>query len=223
MNTTQIIDSSRALAREFIGKGHQSVRLAVFNFDDWCGIFKRPRQGESLQEFREQTRRNFYLFRFLRDKGVEVVPVPIAKKPFMEWVEQTGHDLGDGHGTSHAVGEYVNRPETPFAQCRHHQVATKPGQALATITVYGETPDQPEILGAVIHLKDGTVLASLEVLAADHSPDEAMDKIGAFWDVYQPQGVFQDPQVRQPEFCADCNGLMLSVASPADIDAQMQN
>lgn len=220
MKTSQIISQSRDMARKFEGKGHEEVRLPVFSFEDWRLIYKKPAEGGALAEFRQQLRRNYYLFRFLRDQGIHVVPVPVRQTEFMAWLEGSDHKLSDGHETAHAIGDYVNRAQTPYAQCRHEEVSDSLGEVFATVTIYGETPDEPEIMCGVIHKPDGTVLATLEVLAADNSPQQAWNKITNFLDLHRPQGVFRDDIIRRPEFCSDCNGLLVSVADPDDVAAR---
>ena len=93
------------------------------------------------------------------------------------------------------------------------------GPKLATVTVYGDTPDQPEVMCVAMHNPDGYVLETLEILAADYSPEQAWQKAEVFLDRQAPEAVFQDREIRRPEFCADCNALLVNVASQEDISA----
>ncbi len=223
MQTSRIIDEARALARDFVSRGHDQVRLPVFAFEDWRRIYDKPAQGSSLDAFRTQTRRSWYLIHFLRDMGVEVQPVPVRADEFWEWAARGEHDLSNGHELAHAVGEYVNHPGAPLTQCRHSEgleaLARDAEQTLATITVFGENSQAPEVLSVVLHRSDGSVITSLEVLGAEHGSEEAWQMVTDFLDRFQPSKVFHDQSVRRPEFCSDCNALLVNVASPADVEA----
>ncbi len=222
VNLAQIVDQARSLAQAFAQKGHQEVRLPVFGFEDWREIYHKPADGPSLAEFRVQLKRNWYLMHFLRRDGIKVLPVPVKPAPLMAWAADTGHQLDNGHDLAHAVGEYVNRPETPVAMCRHaepeHLSESRPG-LLGTVTVFGDTPDAPEIMSVVLHAGDGTVLSTLEILAAECSPQEAWQRVEIYLDDHGPGKVFQDQVIRRPEYCEDCGGLLVNVASAADICA----
>ena len=223
MNTSQIIARARSLAEAFVGQGRDEVRLPVLDYEDWGGVYRKPAQDASLAEWREQTRLNWYLMHFLRGMNVAVTPVPVRAGAFLSWAAAGRHDLGDGHALAHAVGEYVNDPLAPPAACRHADpsdgVALGQGPPLATLTVFGDSADEPEVMAAAVHRPDGRVLASLEVLAAEHSPQQAWDQVDRFLQRWRPAKVFHDQTVRRPEFCSDCNSLLISLASPADIAA----
>jgi hypothetical protein len=223
VNISAIIDQARAMAQQFVAKGHDQVRLPVFDYEDWRQIYRRPAQGSSLTEYRQQSKSSFYLMHFLREMGVEVLPVPVKASQFLPWAEGTSHDLADGHELAHAVGEYVNDQATPVTNCQHSDLISGlllgQGPALATVTIFGENNEQPEVMSVVIHRPDGQVLESLQLLAADHSPQEAWDLAVAFLDRFRPGRVFQDHTVRYPQYCTDCNALLLNVASAADVEA----
>lgn len=223
MNSSQIIARARSLAEAFVGQGRDEVRLPVFDYEDWRSIHRKPAQGSSLSEWREQTRLNWYLMHFLRGMNVEVTPVPVRAEAFGTWAAAGTHDLGDGHELAHAVGEYVNDRLVMPAACRHSDpgdgVGLGQGPPLATLTVFGENADEPEAMAVAAHRPDGQVLASLEVLAAEHSPQQAWEQVERFLGRWQPAKVFHDQTVRRPEFCADCNSLLLSLASQQDIAA----
>ncbi len=223
MKTSQIIQEAEKLADTFIAQGLDSVRLPVFGFDDWCAIYERPSQGSSLTAFRNQVRRTWYLLHFLRKKGVEAITVPVREKEFRSWAEGSEHDLADGHGIAHAVGEYVNDPAVEPSRCNHQgvpkEVMDQLGPNLATITVFGESPEEPEAIVTVVHRPDGSVLNRLQVLAIECSPQQAWNQIKRFLDDHKLERVFHDQNVRRPEFCPDCNSLMGNVASLEDIKA----
>lgn len=223
MNISAIVEQARAMARQFVAKGHESVRLPAFDYEDWRQIYRRPGQGSSLSEFRQQAKTSFYLMHFLREMGVEVLPVPVRGAEFLPWAAKTSHDLGDGHDLAHAVGEYVNDPATPVTACRHSDLMAGlllgQGPALATVTIFGENNEQPEVMSVVIHRPDGQVLESLQILAVDHTPQEAWDQAVEFLDRFRPGRVFQDHTIRYPQYCPDCNALLVNVASAADIEA----
>lgn len=219
MDLTQVINNSRHLARRFVAQGHETVRLPVFSFSDWQAIYSRPSSGASLAEFRRQAKQNWYLMHFLRDMNVEVLPVPVAAGPFSQWATDSEHNLGDPHDLAHAVGEYVNDPNTPPAGCRHGSLnPTYDGLGgLATITVFGEEGGTPEVMTVVQHSSEGQVLQSLQLAAVDYSPEAAWEEAKKFLDRVKPQRVYHDDKVRQPEYCTDCNGLMVSVVSPEEV------
>lgn len=223
MKTSQIIQEAEKLADTFIAKGMDSVRLPVFDFMDWCAIYKRPSEGSSIAAFRQQVRRTWYLLHFLRTKGVEVSTVPVRQGEFLAWAQGGEHNLSDGHEIAHAVGEYVNDPAVPVSRCNHkgvpREVLDQLGPNLATITVFGEDPEEPEAIVTVIHRSDGSVLNRIQVLAIESTPQEAWDKIKGFLDEHKLERVFHDQDVRRPEFCPDCNSLMGNVASLEDIKA----
>ncbi|MFH2127506.1 MAG: hypothetical protein ABIK12_13380 [Pseudomonadota bacterium] len=221
MDLSKVINSSRDLARRFVALGHDTVRLPVFSFSDWQAIYKRPSSGSSLADFRRQAKQNWYLMHFLREMNVEVVPVPVAAGPFGQWSEGSEHDLGNAHDLAHAVGEYVNDPATPPAGCRHGSLnsAYDGLGGLATITVFGEEGGTPEVMTVVQHSSEGQVLQSLQLAAVDYSPETAWEEAKKFLDRVKPQRVYHDETVRVPEYCSDCNGLMVSVASPQEVAA----
>jgi hypothetical protein len=223
VNVRSVIDQARAMARQFVSAGRESVRLPAFDFADWRAIHNRPEDGSSLHEFRVLTKVHFYLTHFLRDMGVEVIPVPVRAAEFIAWAQATGHALSDQHELGHALGDYVNDTLSPITQCRHQGWDIAPGSdtepALATITIFGETSEQPEVMSAVLHRADGQVLDTIEILAADHPPERAWELVEAFLDRHRPARVFHDQTIRYPSYCADCNGLLVNVASAADIAA----
>ena len=221
MNVGEIIAKSRAMAQSFKEKGHSSVRLPVFSYEDWKAVYGHPDSGEVLNQYRIQTKRNWYLFHYLRGMGLEVIPVPVRDTEFKAWLESSGHDMSDGHEAAHAVGDYVNNPGSPATSCRHAQPKMG-GRKLATVSIFGEDPDQPEVMSVALHNQDGYVLETLEILAADHSPEQAWQKAEKFLDLHTPEAVFQDREIRRPEFCADCNALLVNVASQEDISLPRQ-
>jgi hypothetical protein len=153
--------------------------------------------------------------------GVEVVPVPVRATDFSAWAKATNHVLTCQHELGHALGEYVNDTATPVTQCRQQgwDIATGSGEdpALTTITIFGESSEQPEVMSVVLHQADGQVLNTIEVLAADQTPQRAWELVERFLDHHRPTRVFHDQTIRYPNYCSDCNGLLVNVASAADI------
>ena len=222
MSTRGIIDRAKALARDFAQKDHKQVRLPAFYYDDWCSVYARPDNAASREQYRQQARHTWYLIHYLREKGIKVDSVPVRKEEFLTWAGKGGHSLKNSHDRGHAVGDYVNRSETPVAPCRHDEAAELLALAgdephYATITVFGESPQEPEIMSVVLHRFDGSVILSQETLAAEHGPQEAWDLTTAFLDKHQPEKVFHDREIRQPSFCQDCGALLVHVASPEDL------
>jgi hypothetical protein len=222
LDLNKIINQARAMAEAFVGAGRDEVRLPVFSYEDWRGIYGQANTGESLGEYRAQTKQSWYLMHFLRAMNAEVYPVPVAAAPFAIWAQDTDHELGNAHDLAHAVGEYVNDPATPLANCRHGSLnPTYDGLGgLATITVFGESEQVPEVMTVVQHGSEGNVLQSLQLPAVDFSPQEAWDLAKEFLDRIKPSRVFHDEKVRQPAYCPDCNGLMVNVASPDELKAK---
>lgn len=219
MNLGNIIRQSKQTAGAFRQKGHKEVRLPVFAFEDWREVYSRPADGQAVSDFRTHLKRNWYLMHYLRRDGVRVVPVPVRSEPFKAWAAKTGHTLSDGHELAHAVGEYVNDDLTPVAYCRHGEPDLDPAlepDLLATITVFGDDAEMPEVMSAVLHRPDGSVLDTLEILAVECDPQEAWQRVGIWLDDNEPKQVFHDKVIRRPEYCADCNGLLVNVASSAD-------
>ena len=221
MDVKQVIETSRSLAQRFKSQGHEQVRLPVFTFDDWRAVYDRPSDGSSLAQYLRQVKQNWYLMHFLRALEVEVLPVPVTAGAFAAWAKESEHSLSDGHELAHAVGDYVNDPNTPVSACRHG--ALNPDfdglGGMATITVLGEDEDTPEVMTVVQHTRDGQVLQSLQMAAIDYSPQAAWDEAKRFLARVRPDKVFHDEKIRKPEYCTDCNGLLVSVASPEDVAA----
>lgn len=219
MDLNQIIGQARDLAQRFVAAGRDQVRLPVFSYDDWRAIYGQPQRGQSLAEYRAQTKQSWYLMHFLRCLGAVVYPVPVAAGPFAQWARDGGHRLEDPHQLAHALGEYVNDSSTPRASCLHGSLnpAYDGLGGLATITVFGESEDRPEVMTVVQHSSEGQVLQSLQLPAVDFSPQEAWEQAQAFLDRVGPSRVFHDQKVRRPEYCPDCNGLLVNVASPQEV------
>jgi hypothetical protein len=221
MNTRGIIDRARKLAGDFKQKGHDRVRLPAFDYQDWLAVYSLPHNGESQLQFRGQVRHTWYLIHFLQEMGIKVEPVPVRSTEFLNWAGKNGASLKNGHDRGHAVGDYVNDPKNRPAPCNHadaSELLKLGGEALfATITVFGEQPQEPEVMSVVLHLSDGSVVNSMQILADDHTPQEAWDMATGFLDKHQPQKVFHDRTVRTPSFCEDCGSLLVNVASPEDM------
>ena len=191
----------------------------MFAFEDWKIIYNRPGTGGALDEFRTQQKRTWYLMRFLRDAGVRVIPVAVTASDLLDWAGDTDHELTDSHSRAHAVGDFVNQAGRP-TNCAHTypEISLGAGEALATLTVYGESEDIPEIMGVAIHLADGQVITALEIMAIRHTPEDAWGLAQDFIRRHRPARVFHDQTVRRPEYCADCGALLMSVAAREDIE-----
>ena len=222
MNTRGIIDRARSLARDFKQNGHEKVRLPAFDYQDWLAVYALPHDEQSQLQFRGQARHTWYLIHFLKEMGIKVAPVPVRSGEFLSWAGENGSSLKNSHDRGHAVGDYVNSPQSKPAPCRHQDAADLlklGGEAIfATITVFGEQPQEPEVMSVVLHLADGSVAETLEILADDHPPQKAWDLATAFLDQHQPEKVFHDRTIRTPGFCPDCGALLVNVASPQELE-----
>jgi hypothetical protein len=223
VNIRSIIDRARAMANQFVAQGHDSVRLPVSEYRDWLRVNQKGDSDEAAKEYRVHLKVHYYLIRFLRDMGVEVLPVPVRAEAFAAWCLAHGKALTNQHEISHAVGDYIHDPLNPVTQCRHAGWDIAPGSGenppLATLTIFGENSEQPEVMSVVLHKADGQVLTSLELLAADHTPQQAWEKAEAFLDKHAPARVFHDQTIRYPQYCPDCNALQVNVASEKDVEA----
>lgn len=222
MNLSQVIQQAQAMAKAFQERGPREIRLPVFAFEDWRQVYRRPSDGRALDEFRAYQKRTWYLMHYLRSQGMEVEPVPVLADPFLDWALDNGHQIQNPHELAHAVGEYANEPTSPVSQCRHSQpgsLGQRVPDLLATITVFGEQPQAPEVMSVVMHRPDGQVLDTLQILAVDCGPEQAWQRAQAFLEQHAPQKVFHDPQVRRPDYCPDCNGLLVNLASAQDQEA----
>lgn len=208
------------MAQRFTAGGREELRLPVFEFDDFIDVYDLHPDGAALGQYRDHCRRTWYLLYFLRAMDAKPVPVAVDAAEFAQWAQRNGQNLGDGHGRAHAVGDFINHPGAKPAQCQHaSQLAPLAvGSALATISLFGEDPDQPEVVSVALHLRDGEVLETLNVLTCDHTPDEAWNMVDGFLDARRPKRVFNDQTVRRPEFCAQCGELLCNVASERDVE-----
>lgn len=209
------------MAQRFAAGDNKQMRLPVFDFDDFLDVYDLTPDGSALAKFRDHCRRTWYLMHFMRGLGMDPVPIQVTANGFENWLENHPHDTSDGHELAHAVGDYVNEPSVQPAKCSHSNEFAElaKGVGLATITMFGENPDMPEVVGVALHLHDGEVIETLEVLTSEYSPQDAWNIVQGFLDRHQPKQVFKDDTVRRPEFCSDCGMLLCNVASAADIDA----
>ncbi|KIX11007.1 hypothetical protein [Dethiosulfatarculus sandiegensis] len=224
MNIREIIREAQALAAAFAEKGKKEIRLPVFSYADWLGVYKREDDQKAAEAYRELTRKNWYLIEFLKAKGMIPQPVRVEALEFSAWAKGSGHKTGNPHDLAHAVGDYVNKEDAQISPCTHMEfpLGLPEGMpCLATITVFGERPEEPEVMSVVLHRSDGSVLKSLEILANDYSPQQAWQMAMTFLDDHQPLGVLHDKTIRKPQFCSDCNSLLVHVAAREDIEAVM--
>jgi len=218
MNTLQIIKSAQENADRAAAQGARGVRLPVVSFEDWRNFHGRKDDLSAREAHRAEQKRNYYFKRFLEAKGIGVAMVTCRADPVREWAVENDHPMQSQGERLHVLAHYVNQPDLPPAQCIHKRplTADMAGSGLelnATLTTYGESPDAPEILSTVVHTRDGGVLESLEVLGVEHSPQEAFDLAMDLMSRHGVRNAFQDPQVRRPEFCPDCNELLVHTAS----------
>jgi hypothetical protein len=224
LNTREIIREAQALAGAFVKKGKKQIRLPVFSYADWLEIYKRDDDQKARDAYRELTRKNWYVMELLKAKGMAPQPVKVDAFKFSAWAREAGHKTDNAHDLAHAVGDYVNRSAAKISPCTHMEFPTGLPEGmpcLATITVFGERPEEPEVMSVVLHRSDGSVLKSLEILANDYSPQQAWQMAMTFLDDHQPMGVLHDKTIRKPQFCSDCNSLLVHVASREDIEAVM--
>ena len=231
MDTPKIISGAMDQAQAARQQGVTSVRLPVLSFPEFCRIFKREDDLSSRQDHRAHQKRNFYFKRFLEEQGIDVTMVTCRSEELAAWAGETNHDLNTDRERTHALAHFVGRPELPAAACVHKRPLTSAmaGTGLelfATITTFGESSERPEVLSTAIHTRDGQVVESLEVLAVEHSPQEAFGLCADFMARHGVVNAFHDQVVRRPEFCPDCGELLVNVAGPteyAKIDNQFDN
>lgn len=221
MDTAKIVAEARQAAARAREMERRNVRLPVMNFTEWAALYGRHDNLAAREEHRFVQKRNFYFKRFLETEKIEVTMVACRAEAVAEWADNEGHPFFSDSDKTHVLAHYVSQPDLPPAQCVHKRPLTADLAAaglelFATMTVYGERPDLPEILSTVVHTRDGWVVESLEVLAAECGGDEAFDKAGSFMQRHGVKHAFQDPNVRRPEFCADCGELLVNTASEAE-------
>jgi hypothetical protein len=231
LDTLKIISGAMEQAKAAKQQGVTSVRLPVLSFSEFCRIFEREDDYSSRQDHRTHQKRNFYFKRFLEDQGIDVTMVTCRSEELKTWARETDHDLNTDQERTHALAHFVGRPELPAAACVHKRPLTTAMaecglELFATLTTFGESSERPEILSTAVHTRDGQVVESLEVLAVEHSPQEAFGLCSEFMAKHGVVNAFHDQVVRRPEFCPDCGELLVNVAGPAEynrLDNQFDN
>lgn len=223
MNTAEIIRGAREHARLAGRRGLKTVRLPVTSFEEWAQIYGRADDEAGREAYRRQQKRNFYFKHFLEGQGIEVTMVTCRAQEVAEWAAANGHPMTTDQERTHVLAHYAGRPELPPAMCVQKKPLTADlaGSGLelfATMTMYGESPEAPEILSTAIHTRDGWVVESLEVLGAENTPEEAFDLASRLMARHGVKSVFQDSRVRRPEFCPDCNELVVGTAGPHEYE-----
>ncbi len=231
MDTLKIISGAMEQAKAAKQQGVTSVRLPVLSFSEYRRVFEREDDLSTRQDHRAHQKRNFYFKRFLEDQGIDVTMVFCQREELAAWAEETNHALTTDRERAHALAHFVGRPELPATACVHKRPLTtamaESGLELyATITTFGESSERPEVLSTAVHTRDGQVVESLEILAVDHSPQEAFGLCSDFLAKHGVVNAFHDQVVRRPEFCSDCGELLVNVAGPAEynrLDNQFEN
>ena len=219
MDTNQLIREVRHSALHLVEHEVESVPIPTLAYRDWLDVFHLEDETQTRERFRMNLKRDFYLRHFLKQHDVSTETVFVRKEPFLSWLTANGEAPGSFKETMIALNRYAMKKPGP-PRCKHvHDPGNVPsGRALVgTVTLYGETSDWPEAMSAVAHLLDGTPLAFQNVLAIDHSPEEAGRICLDFLDSYSVQHIFKTPGVVKPEFCEDCGDLLIKVADPEEV------
>jgi len=219
MKTTHIIAGAQEHARRAKEKGLKSLRLPVLRFEEWAELYGRSDDLAGREAYRAGQKRNFYFKRFLEAEGIEVTMITCQARAVAGWAEAHGHPMNSDPQRTHVLAHYVNQPDLPPARCVHKRPLTpdlaESGLELyATMSMYGENPDRPEVLSTVVHTRDGLVVESLEVLAVEHSPREAFRQATELMTRHGVTRAFHDPGVHRMEFCPDCGELLVAAAGP---------
>lgn len=217
MDTFQLISTAREHAGQAHEQGVRSIRLPVLGFSDWAGFFERPDDLAAREAHRTLQKRNYYFKHFLENHGIEVTMVLCTVADLMQWAMDHEHPLLGERERAHVLIHFINQPDLPPTKCVHKRPLTADlaGSSLelfASITMYGDNPEQPELMSTVIHTRDGLVVDSLEALSVEHDPQEAFGLASELMARHGVGNAFHDPQVREPRFCPDCNELLLNVA-----------
>lgn len=218
MDVLGTIKTAKNQARQAKERGLKTVRLPVLNFEEWAEFFNRTDDLAGREAYRAWQKRNFYFKRFLEAEGVEVTVISAKAKDAADWAVANNHPLTSNKERTHVLTHYINQPDLPPSQCVHKRPLTTDMSSsglelFATLTTFGERPDLPEILSAVIHTKDGWVVESLEVLGVEHTPKEAFEMAAGLMARHGVENAFYDEKVRRPEYCPDCGEVLVHTAS----------
>ena len=223
MDTYQLINAAREHARVANEQGVRSMRLPVLSLRDWTEFFQQPVGLAAEEAHRTLQKRNYYFKHFLEGYGIEVTMVLCSASELRQWAADSNHPLTEEREKSHVLIHFINQPDLPPNKCVHKKPVTADlaGSSLelfATITMYGDNPEQPELMSTVVHTRDGQVADSLEILSVEHNPQEAFGLASELMARHGVKNAFHDPQVRTPQFCPDCNELLLNVAGSGEYE-----
>ena len=223
MDTFQIIHAAREHAQQAHQQGVRSIRLPVLSFKDWAEFFERPDGLADREAHRTLQKRNYYFKHFLQGHGIEVTMVLCTNRDLRIWADDNAHQLTGEREKSHVLIHYINQPDLPPTKCVHKRPLTADlaGSSLelfASITMFGDNPEQPELMSTVVHTRDGLVVDSFEALSVEHDPQEAFGLAAELMARHGVRNAFQDPQVRVPQFCPDCNELLVNVAGSREYE-----
>jgi len=220
LDTNELIREVQHTALHLVEHRVKSVPIPTLPYRDWLGVFHLDDGTEARRRFRMNLKRDFYLRHFLKRHDVSTETVFVNRELFLKWLAAKGETPGSFREMMLALNRYaLEKPAPP--RCEHvHDLGVPPSELVlvGTVTLYGETPDWPEAMSAVAHLRDGTPVAYRNVLAVDHTPEEAGGICMNFLDSHRVRHVFKTPGVREPEFCEDCGDLLIKVADPNEVD-----
>jgi hypothetical protein len=220
MKTAQLIRQAMHSADHLLEHGVKEVRLPLLLYKDWLEFYGREDGGESRERRRLEQKLDWYLTHFLRAKEAKVEIALISRQTLLEELGELGSSLDTDKEKRTALNKLSQMGKGVPAPCKHTFELNPVEEMLpkvGTVTLFGEPEDGPEIMSAVVHLKDGSTLAYENVLASEHSPQEAQAICLSFFDRYSVTEVFSSPGLHTPEFCEDCNELLVKVADPDEV------
>ncbi len=221
MRTAQLIKQTMAAADHLLEHSVRDVNLPILLYRDWLEFYGLPDNSRSMERRRMEQKQDWYLSRFLRDKDASVQFMLISRKTLMESLEELGLPIDTDKDKRTALNKLSQAGKGFPAPCKHSlelDAVTAMRQRVGTVTIFGEPEDGPEILSAVVHLKDGSPVAYENILASERSPQEAQMITMDFFDDYKVTEVFTTPGVHPPTFCEDCNELLVKVADPEEVE-----
>ena len=227
VDTLQIIAKAQAFARMAREQEVKNVQLPVMDFQEWRQIFDKKDNLAAREEHRTMQKRNYYFKYYLKDQNIDVTMVTCRARDIIDWAKANDHPFGDANERTHVLTHYANQPDPPPSKCVHKRPDTSFMAGLGfelygSLTIYGERTDQPELMTIVVHTRDGAVVDYLETPIVEHPMEEAFGLVMDFLKKYGVKNAFRDPNVRRPEFCPDCNELLVNVASPKEYE-QLKN
>ena len=222
MRTAQLIKQTMAAADHLLEHGVREVRLPLLLYRDWLEFYGLVDDGRSLERRRMEQKQDWYLSRFLRNKGASALFALIGRKTLLESVGEAEASIETDKEKRTFLNTLSQAGKGSPAPCKHsfgREAALALEPLVGTVTIFGEPLDGPEILSAVVHLKDGSPVAYENILASERSPQEAQQITMDFFDEYKVTEVFTTPGVHKPTFCEDCNELLVKVADPEEVSS----